>query len=573
MGSESRGIGIDVNQTSDSQMFDGVQIFFEWWPRVCAATSLVACVFSILAAALAEEGPFLQRVFAMACLSTAAQMIALLSSLRFHAEDRFESSDCQSRAGLIAFFQLAAICWMAAGFHASYVIIVKKVKPAVILPSTDAIELKAEVRNPLFESSPSRKAGRGRRGRRGGNSSSPMASMRQSMETFQNPLDEDELEEPLSPKEGSNSATPGIEGSTDAVKVSDGLNFAKLWLRYHFFCWGTPLVLVATLFLSQELDSIKNLEEAEPSLKNQGAPVFGYKVVASTRWCGVTTARPVTVFLLYYFPLILMMYVMAAFYHFCYDTVKTQKEMLLAIDAVASRRESAVILAQNTRDTFDTHHHVTTVLQTMMLLTSICTLPSCIFDIFTIAIDTGDKVIITGDKMHLIFSPLFGVFLFVSLESGFNLHSVYIQAVIRRLRACGCKCCASPKKYQYVDDDEEYSCGRNCMGYIPKAVVIIGEVLIFSLWGMVIWFPLQILKKDVKSLSRQMRICVLYMLLLLFPTLSFLHWVPEWFDSMGDTQETRKVQIGSTVLTTYLAVMFATVRAALGRLSARSVSL
>ena len=245
MGSEFRGIGIDVNQTSDSQMFDGVQIFFEWWPRVCAAASLVACFFSILAAALAEEGPFLQRVFAMACLSTAAQMIALLSSLRFHAEDSFESSDCQSRAGLIAFFQIAAICWMAAGFHASYVIIVEKVKPAVILPSTDAIEFNSlpikDVRNPLFESSPSKKARRGRRGRRGGNSSSPMASM----DWIQNPLDgdEDELEEPLSPKAGSNSATPGIEGSK--LKKFQAKN---LWLRYHFFCWGTPLVLVATLF-------------------------------------------------------------------------------------------------------------------------------------------------------------------------------------------------------------------------------------------------------------------------------------------------------------------------------------
>jgi hypothetical protein len=101
-------------------MSDASQTFFDWWPNICAGTSLLCCIFSAYANFMQRnESGILQTVFAMVCLTTAGVMVALLTSFRFSGatqdDQAFAESGCQFQGAVAVFFQLASAFWMAAG--------------------------------------------------------------------------------------------------------------------------------------------------------------------------------------------------------------------------------------------------------------------------------------------------------------------------------------------------------------------------------------------------------------------------------------------------------------------------
>jgi hypothetical protein len=211
----------------------------------------------------------------------------------------------------------------------------------------------------------------------------------------------------------------------------------------------------------------------------------------------------------------------------------------------------------------------------MLLLMSVCTLPNCAFGLLVIAVDVGalEKMgnldLLTATRnLYLIFGPLFGVFLFFALESGFNLHTVYFLWFGRKFRACKYKIFGPPKgkKGKRVDDDDELGdklCG--CFMYLYNLIIQTGELCCFSVWGLVMWLPMEVFKQDVKSEKKQLAISIVYLIMLLLPTACFLNWVPVIFEDMGNSDDKvyLKAAIGNVVLVTYIVCMFSGVGGAL----------
>eukprot|EP01052_Picozoa_sp_SAG31_P001798 SAG31_NODE_60_length_29419_cov_39.876398_22_plen_192_part_00 len=105
---------------------EGMSAFFDWWPNLAAAASLLLCLISILADKIQpeEDHSHLQTVFSWPCLTTAGVMIALLASLRFDGEkvvrEGLDDVGCEIQGAVVFYLQLASACWMTAGFHSVY---------------------------------------------------------------------------------------------------------------------------------------------------------------------------------------------------------------------------------------------------------------------------------------------------------------------------------------------------------------------------------------------------------------------------------------------------------------------
>ena len=283
-------------------------------------------------------------------------------------------------------------------------------------------------------------------------------------------------------------------------------------------------------------------------------------------------------FALFNLPLMVLMYTMAAYYHFCFDKVKGKHQLLITIESSVVMDRAAIIVKKKTKDTFQQQKAVTDVLRMMLLLVSVCYLPSCFFQLLVIAMNVNVMdvskdidVIATARAINLCISPMFGVILFLSLESGFHLHSIVIEAFKQKIRACRYKLCGPPtiKKKRNHDDDEDDDDAANIiyrfLGSVVLTVIQLLELLTFSIWGLVMWVPMEVFKHDIKQENKQMLISALYLLFLLLPPACFLNWVPSIFDAMGDSVENvaLKAMIGNIVLVTYLTAMFAGVAWAL----------
>jgi hypothetical protein len=244
-------------------MSEGWQIFFDWWPNICAAASLAVCLGSVGANYMQEEEDRsdLQRVFNMPCLTTAAVMLALLASLRFDgdnvSDERITGVGCQIQGVAVCFFQLATALWMTAGFYTCYM----------------------HICNPQKEKIPA------------------SANAKQAKDNA-NANDANDA----------NANANDAAAALDALEAAEERVFDAMMLKYHMICWPIAAAFTGGLYLYQELHS--------------GAPVFTFSAVHHTGWCGIGTGQPIASFMLFNFPMLVLMYCMASFYHFCFDKVR-----------------------------------------------------------------------------------------------------------------------------------------------------------------------------------------------------------------------------------------------------------
>ena len=195
----------------------------------------------------------------------------------------------------------------------------------------------------------------------------------------------------------------------------------NLMLRYHLVCWPAPLLLTASLFVYQEFHSTPRMFTFVPV--HDGS---------KKGWCGLGDSHPTVTFLLFNLPMLILMYTMAAYYHFCFEKVQSRSKLLNAIEGQATmQHRSAVIVKAKMLHEFNLFLHGTKILRHMLLLMTVCTLPDCVFRFATIAV--GDDLLNVSAvslfvrKANLILYPCFGIFLFLSLEVGFSLYGVYIE--------------------------------------------------------------------------------------------------------------------------------------------------
>lgn len=302
---------------------------------------------------------------------------------------------------------------------------------------------------------------------------------------------------------------------------------------YAAICVGTPMLLVAGMLLPGEF------------------PTFSYQTLHTTGWCTINLMSPVRSFTLFYLPLIFCMFYQAGAYYFCFTQVKVKQGLLGKIDNEIMYDASAALVKKKTEAEYDRVRRASSVVRLALLATSACWTPQCIFGVMMVAAKFG---VVGGDPESLgwlsklrsistIINPMFGVALFLVIESCFNFRLRYSQAFHQKLRRIRYKLCGKMGTHKVHldkievdrDEDEDIPTYEKIASAIYNGVWQLIELAAFAPWAVVVWVPMDTFRSEVKSNKKLTYISVMYMIFIALPSLVMFVFLPSFYNVVDAT--------------------------------------
>ena len=297
---------------------------------------------------------------------------------------------------------------------------------------------------------------------------------------------------------------------------------------YCAICFLVPLLLVGGMLAGQY-----------PS------PTFAFQQLHDTGWCTINMSAPLRSFTLFYFPLMCCMFYTAGAYYFCFQQVKVRKGLIGMIDNEIMYDAGAGLVKKKTQAEYDRSRRASAVVRLSLLATSMCWTPPCAFAALLVAASVG---VVGGDLQSMewmsqvralsaIINPLFGLALFLVIESCFNLRQRYNQAFHQKLRRIRYKLCGPPKSRKFArhHDDGGYQEGEE-VGTVTQILTALYnfvwqlvELLAFAPWGLLVWVPMDTFRSEVKSNKRLSYISVMYMVFIALPSVVLFVALPNFY--------------------------------------------
>ena len=541
--SDGVDVTLDMAAEMDAHLSENWLWYVNYMPVFGAGLSLVCSLYIVGSNILKndEEQSLLEEVFSFASICTAMVAALMLFSVRGDESNTAQNNPngfiCQATGAAVAYFQLATMFWLAAGSHSVYTFVCKKKTSGTIsMPKL----------NPLSGGQPSF-----------GASENPAAAPGAP---------------PPAPPAAAAAVAPAVPGGMSAEEARIAQIEEKEYQLVKFYsvpCWGFPAILVLTMLLFQN------------------SSPFGYQQLHDNGWCTVTTASPSVAFAFYHLPMLVCMYVVAACYYFCFLRVKAKRLVLEQIENEVMYDRSAHMIRKKTFLSYQRNHSASQAVRLALIVMTAVWMPVNIYGIMLIATASaktqlGDKGMESFAKVHAftsILAPLFGVFLFVVFEIRFKYRSLYADTFHRKVRQMKhhvrkCLKMGPPtRKTTRIKDDEDEDeddggfCGKiqKFIGMIYTAVQQTLELSLLVVWGLVMWVPLDVFKRDVKSTTKLLCISAVYMFCLFLPALALYKAIPTAFDTLEEWQWVDSVSDAARRTTfnaftfTYLGFMFTVV--------------
>eukprot|EP01051_Picozoa_sp_SAG22_P004462 SAG22_NODE_240_length_14178_cov_18.579160_1_plen_2540_part_00 len=557
--------------------------YLNWAPLVGASVSLACSLYVVGSNFIKKDADtsLLEEVFSFASICTACVAALMLFSIRGGESNTAQTDPdgfiCQATGAAVAYFQLATMFWLAAGSHSVYTFVCKKKTSGTItLPTFAATPKKLGLNDGAGMVT-------GFQARMEAAKAKQAADEAAAAAAFATASEEAEPDSEAEGADGGAGVVAAVQvrapvpvkaseetGEDDAAARLALIQKAEVRMVqfYSMPCWGIPAGLVAVMLTFQK-----------PS-------AFGYQQLHDNGWCTITTNLPMVSFFLYNLPILVCMYIVAACYYFCFAKVKAKRLVLEQIENEVMYDRSAHMIRKKTFLSYQRNHMASQAVRLALIVMTACWMPICLYGLMLIASNAsetfGEKGAKAVAKFHAIssmLSPLFGVLLFIVFEIRFKFRTLYEESVFRQWRKIKfqvrkCLKLGPPKhKKKRIRDEEDEDdeddggfCSKigNVIGIVRNTIQQTVELGLLVIWGLVMWVPLDVFRRDIKSTPKLLTISATYMFCLFLPALALYKVVPFVFDTLEDwdilehDQRARSV-VFNTFTFVYLGFMFVVV--------------